>query len=344
MSDILLHVNRGSDKEVAENIIRGDIAVVDAEGQLLAYSGDPDKYTYMRSCAKPLQASVLLECVEAERFAFSPEEIAVMCASHNAEQFHQDAVFSILEKIGLNELSLMCGAAYSFGNPAVTEDFIRRGLPPRAVYNNCSGKHCAMLAACIAKGYDTAGYYLPAHPVQRDILDTVADYTLMNKSDITVGVDGCGVPVFAMPVFNMALGYARLVGGVLDGARSSAASAIVSAMTLYPLYVSGTGTFSSELMTAYRGNLIAKLGADGVYCIGVADKNLGIALKIESGGLEHVSTVVMSVLEQLDLFDGEKVGLLSDYRCKSAHNCRGEAVGRVIPVFSLQKMQKVHKA
>ena len=337
MSDVLLHVTRGSGQGIAENIICGDIAVTDAEGRLLAYSGDPYKYTYMRSCAKPLQASVLLECDGAERFAFSQEEIAVMCASHNAEKFHQETVLSILEKIGLDESSLMCGATYSFGNPAVTEDFIRRGLPQRAIYNNCSGKHCAMLATCIAEGYDTADYYLPDHPVQKDILKAVAGYTLMNTADITVGIDGCGVPVFAMPVFNMAFGYARLAGGNLDGVRGRVARDIVSSMASHPLYVSGTGTFCNELITAYSGSLIAKLGADGVYCIGIVDKNLGIALKIESGGLEHVSTVVMNVLEQLDLLDSGKAELLSGYRCKTAYNCRGEAVGRVIPVFSLRK-------
>ena len=164
MAEIAVAVKRGS---LVENFIRADIAVVSADGRLLASLGDAQKYTYMRSCSKPIQALVPVVAGIAEKFAIIEKELAIMCASHNGEEFHVEAVRSVLQKIGLDESYLQCGPAYSFGNPKVTEEYMRKGIPPMAVINNCSGKHSAMLALCQAEGYDTSNYFKPEHPVQQ---------------------------------------------------------------------------------------------------------------------------------------------------------------------------------
>ncbi|MCL2678531.1 MAG: asparaginase [Clostridiales bacterium] len=335
MPEILLEISRGP---LTENLIRGDIAVTDAQGVLLYQAGDPFKYTYIRSASKPLQALAALERGVAARFGLSQEEIAVMCSSHNAEDFHVGAVKSILSKIGLDESCLKCGATYSYANPAVTESLMRRGLPKSPLYNNCSGKHSAMLALCVMEGYGSDDYYLPEHPVQQLILQTVAEFAGMQKEGITIGIDGCGVPVFALPLYNMAYAYARLFGKRGFGAaRARAARDVRESMTGFPHMVAGTGEFCTALMTAYQGELVGKKGADGVYCVGLAGGGLGIAVKTEDGSLKWISSVVMSVLDQLGLLNTTQIAQLAKFYVQDNLNCRGEKVGQVSPVFTLHR-------
>ncbi|MCL2817980.1 MAG: asparaginase [Clostridiales bacterium] len=335
MPEILLEISRGP---LTENMIRGDVAVTDAEGAPLFHAGDPYKYTYMRSAAKPLQALSLLERGAAARFGFSLEEIAVMCSSHNAEDFHTEAVRSILAKIGLDESRLKCGASYSYGNPAVTESLIRRGLPKSPLFNNCSGKHSAMLALCVLEGYGLDDYYLPEHPAQQLIRQTVADCAGMKKEQLTVGIDGCGAPVFALPLHNMAYAYARLLNPHGFGtARAQAAAAVREAMTGFPRMVAGTGEFCTALTTAFESSLIGKKGADGVYCVGLAAPALGIAVKTEDGSLKWISSVVMSVLDQLGVLSSAQKRALGSFYFQDNLNCRGEKIGQISPVFTLQK-------
>lgn len=334
MAEIAVAVKRGS---LVENFIRADIAVVSADGRLLASLGDVQKYTYMRSCSKPIQALVPVLAGIKEKYALNEKELAIMCASHNGEAFHVEAVRSVLQKIGLDESYLQCGPAYSFGNPKVTEEYMRKGIPPMAVINNCSGKHSAMLALCQAEGYDTSNYFKPEHPVQQRILAKLAEISEYPQQQIEIGVDGCGVPVFALPIFNMALAYAKFADMPETAADRVAAERLCTAMTNNPEMIAGTGSFTSELMRVAQGRLIAKEGADGVYCIGMRGGNLGIAIKCEDGNLTHISCIAMSVLKQLQLLTDMQLAELEHFRLKANRNCRSEVIGSVEPVFVLTK-------
>jgi len=336
MAEIAVEVKRGS---LTENFIRADIAVVSADGRLLASLGDAYKYTYMRSCSKPIQAMVPVQAGIAGKYALTEKELAIMCASHNGEDFHVSAVRSILHKIGLDESYLQCGPAYSFGNPKVTEEYMRKGIPPMAVINNCSGKHSAMLALCQSEGYDTADYYKPEHPVQQRILAKLAGISEYPQEKISIGVDGCGVPVFALPIFNMALAYAKFTNMTETAADYAAAELLCDAMTNNPEMIAGSGSFTSELMRVAGGTLIAKEGADGVYCIGMRGSKLGIAIKCEDGNLTHISCIAMSVLEQLRLLNEVQLSELGRFKVKENVNCRSEVIGSVEPVFVLSKAE-----
>lgn len=332
MSEILIHVTRGN---VVENIHRGDIAIVDSEGSLIAWKGDPQKYTYMRSCAKPLQASAVLESGAASRFGLQGKEIAIMCASHYAESFHTEAVQSILSKIGLQEESLTLGETYSMSE-AVKDHMLRSSQAKRKLYNNCSGKHAGMLALAAHKDYDISDYIQKSHPVQQTMLETVAEYCDYDADKIEIGIDGCGVPVFALPIYNMALSYAKLADrNKLQAERKQAAEVLVKAMTNYPEMISGTGGFCSELMKHTKGRILAKLGADAVYCVSILDRNIGIAVKIEDGNVKVLSSVVMEVLMQLNALTQEEIALLEGFHVKENINSAKCTVGEIHPVFQL---------
>ena len=332
MSEILLNVTRGNN---VENIHRGDIAVVDSQGNLIAYKGDWGKVTFMRSCAKPLQASTVLESGAAEHFNLEDKEIAIMCASHYAEKFHTDTVEGILNKIGLSEESLMLGASYSL-KENVTEEMVRSGEVRRKLFNNCSGKHAGMLALAVHKGYDKSSYMELENPIQQAMLKTVAEYCEYDVGKIGIGIDGCGVPVFALPIYNMALAFAKLADrSKLQGERKKAAEKLVKCMTSYPEMIAGTGGFCSELMRHTKGRILAKLGADGVYCVSLLDKNIGIAVKVEDGNVKASSSAVMETLIQLNALMQEEIQLLKGFYIKENINTAKYKVGEIRPVFKL---------
>lgn len=334
MSEILIKVSRGP---LTENIIRGDIAVLEPSGRLIAHCGDAQKVCYMRSAAKPLQAASAVERGIMEAFSISEEELAIMCGSHNGEDFHVRVIDSILKKIGLDESYLQCGTDYSI-NQAIREKRIAAGTEKRSVYNNCSGKHAAMLALCVKEGFDVSNYYLPDHPVQKIILYGISEYTGIAEEDIVIGVDGCGVPVFGLPLYNMALAYMRLANpDLLPERKRAAASRITTAMTSYPLMVAGTGDFSTSLMEVTRGRIIGKMGADGVYCSAVLNGNVALAVKIEDGNTPALAPVVLQAYRSLgELTDQEYQGL-EHFAVREVFNCLGEKVGESKANFSLEK-------
>lgn len=332
MSEVLVHVTRGNS---IENIHRGNIAVIDRSGKLIAKAGNPYQATFMRSCSKPMQASAVLESGAAEQFGLDDREIAIMCASHYSEDFHVQAVLSILYKIGLDESYLKCGPTYSI-NEKVTEDYLRKGHTKKSTFNNCSGKHAGMLALALKCGYDVRTYNLLENPVQQRMLKTVAEYAEVDAEDIGLGIDGCGVPVYELPLFNIALAYSKLADtGLLRGKRRAAANKIISSMTRYPEMISGTGGFCTELMKHTNGKLVAKLGADAVYCVGAIGKGIGIAVKIEDGNMKVLSSAVVEVLRQLQLLDDDELKALWQFHIKDNINTLGDKVGEVRPAFTL---------
>lgn len=334
MSEVLVEVTRGP---IVECIHRGDVAVVNADGKLLYYTGDAHKLTYMRSAAKPLQALEVVLSGAADRFNFTDKELSVMCASHYGEEFHLNTVESILKKLGLDKGQLLCGTTTSL-NPEYALKLANLGTVLTPVYNNCSGKHSGMLAVCVQKGYSLEDYTSPVHPVQIEMKNIISYMCKIDVNEIVVGTDGCTVPVFGMPLYNMALGFARLANPEkLAPEYKKAAERIFTAMNNSPEMVAGTNGFCSELMRITKGKLVAKLGAEGVYCIGVKGMGIGIALKIEDGGTRALSPAAMQALEDLNILTEEEKELLKNFKIKDNRNNVKAIVGQVKPAYHLTK-------
>jgi L-asparaginase II len=299
--------------------------------------GDAGRETYFRSAAKPLQALNVILSGAADRFGLADDELAVACGSHYAEDFHRAAVLSVLRKAGVpvEKLKSPPGPSikYSF---ALKQAASGRALD--AIDSNCSGKHSGMLAACVARGYPLDGYMEPDHPVQRDIVRILSEMCGVPAESIGIGEDGCGVPVHYMPLSAMALGYARLAApDGLPAELRAACARVCGAMNAHPEMVAGTGGFCTELMRHTGGRLVAKIGAEAVYCVGVAGRSMGIAVKVEDGnGSRPLSVAVMHALCELGLFpDGVPEGLRRFVQ-PQVKNDHGHVVGDILPVFSLK--------
>lgn len=333
MCELLVEVTRGP---LVENVHYGSIAVVDTSGKVIAYAGDPHFVSYMRSSAKPLQASAALEAGTIDRYGISERELAVMCASHIGDTYHVEAVSAILEKIGLTEDAFTLGPVLSMSGK-LRDERLAAGVAPRRIYNNCSGKHSCMLALCQDKGWDIRDYQRLDHPVQQLIRATVAAYCEMQPDEIIVGVDGCGVPVFAMPLDHMALSYCNLTNPEqkLPPQRAAAARRITRAMGANPEMIAGFGMFCTSLISATHGRIIGKLGADAVYCCAPVDGGLGIALKITSGNAAMLAPVMVRALKQLDLLSRAEQDELAHFAAFDNYNCQKDKVGETRAVFDL---------
>ena len=330
----LVQVMRGSRLEA---VYRGAIAVVDARGQLVAFVGDSNLTSFLRSSAKPFQLLPLVESGGADRLGFSDRELAVMAASHNGEEFHVQAVVGILARLGLDESALQCGAHPPLYPPSAWA-LKNAQQQPSALHNNCSGKHSGMLAQCVDRRLPIADYLSPQHPVQVTIKQTLAELASVSLDSIDVGIDGCSVPTFALPLSAAARAFARLADpSELSEPRRSALRRIASAMMAYPEMVAGTKRLDTDVMHAGKGRIVVKGGAEGYYGIGIlTSPGLGVAIKMEDGdGERGRNAVVVEVLRQLDALDDEGLTALARHAAGPMKNHRGLTVGEVRPCFQL---------
>ncbi len=317
---ILVEATRG---QMVESRHRGHAIVADADGRVVAAFGDPDVAIYPRSSIKPLQALALIETGAAKRFAVGSEEIALACASHDGGPEHTARVAAWLARMGLAESDLECGA-HAPTDARAAEELIRRGRSPSPVHNNCSGKHTGILAGALHLGEPTRGYLAPDHPAERRLKAILADMSGASLADTPTGADGCGIPVYAMPLKGLARAMARLARPErLPPARAEAARAVFEAMTRHPRLVSGAGRFDTEAMTVGNGKFIVKGGAEGVHAAAITGvgAGLGIAVKIEDGA-GRASAVVMAAL--LARFAGIN---LVDWRAPILRNIAGREIG-----------------
>jgi L-asparaginase II len=286
-------------------------AVVRADGVLVGQAGLPQTVTFWRSCAKPFQALPFVESGGLEDLRWDDDELAMACASHSGEPEHVAIVESMLKDIGLEEGDLACGS----------------GERMSRLHNNCSGKHAAMLARAHLAGWETTGYEKATHGVQRDIVRTIGEWTSSDPDTIPWAVDGCGVPVFALPLERMAVAYARLGAATADGAAR-----VLGAMRSRPFLIGGSDRFDTVLSESSCGRIVAKVGAEGVHSVAIPGMGLGFALKVEDGAQRAQFPAVIRLCQHLGALPAELPPVLMDRLVVAVRNTRNEIVGEVRPV------------
>lgn len=332
MSEIVVEVLRS---EAVESIHRGNIVVVNSNGDVLNSCGEIEYRSFMRSASKPIQAAAVLERGIAERFGLDLSEIAIMISSHSGEKTHIDTLKSIIRKVGIVEDVLQCGKHDPLGVDAARE-LITKGESPTSLHCNCSGKHLGQIAATIIKGLPLEDYYKLNNSIQPEIRQMIMQYSGVGEAQIQLGQDGCGLPVYFLPLRNMALAYANLCNeNFMNGKYVKSQNYVISAMTVHPEMIGGKGRFDTELMKHFGDRLIGKFGDEGVYCVGLIGKGIGIALKIEDGHTRAVSPAILEALRQLGVISGKEMEPLKDFWNPPIKNHRGEVVGEIRAAFRL---------
>lgn len=293
---ILIEVTRGA---LVESAHAGSVVVADAAGRHLLALGDVRRPVFPRSSVKALQCVPLIESGAADRFQFGDEEIALACASHSGSDRHAGIAARMLARAGLGEPALGCGAHPPMGDGAARA-LAQRGERPSQLHNNCSGKHAGMLATAVHLGEPVGGYWAPDHPVQKRVRAVIAEMSGQPLGDDVMGIDGCAVPTWAMPLASLARLFAVLgTGDGVPAGRRATVARIMSACWREPDLVAGPGRADSVLMRALPGEIFLKTGAEGVYCGCFPKLGLGFALKIDDGTKRASAGAAMALIEHV---------------------------------------------
>jgi L-asparaginase II len=318
VNPILSQILRGAS---VESYHRGAFCVSDAQGNISQASGDVKRNIFPRSAIKAFQCVPVIETGAADRFGFSPEEIALCCASHSGEAEHVRVAAAMLRKIGIDETAYECGNHW----PERMADKIvlaRANQQPRAIHNNCSGKHAGMLAVAKQLLAPFQGYTLVTHPVQQAVARVLDRYCDADTAHAPKGIDGCSVPTWALPLENLARGFAKLfVESNATGQR------IAQAVGSNPFMIAGTKKFDTSIMQALP-RLFIKVGAEGVYCGAIPHAALGFALKIDDGAVRGAEVAIAKLLADLDCWTVEEKAILAGFTHVTLSNWRSLEVGQ----------------
>jgi L-asparaginase II len=321
---ILIEVRRG---ERVESRHRGAAVVVDAIGRIVGAWGDIEGSIFPRSAIKPLQALAWVETGGADRFGLSECELAIACGSHQGEPLHVACVEAWLARIGCREADLVCGPHAPIAEAAANA-ILRAGAVPSRLHNNCSGKHTGFLAACRGHGLTDMGYEDIDHPLQVAVRRVLSEMGATTVAADEAAIDGCGVPVYPLPLTALATAFARLAApDKLDPHRAEAVRRIIGAMVAEPLYVSGSGGFDSRIIAAGAGRVVSKTGAEGVHVAALPVVGLGIAVKIDDGAQRAANAAIAALIRR---FDG--AATVADTAVRNPiRNTLGEVVGEIGP-------------
>jgi L-asparaginase II len=242
-------------------------------------AGTGDLVTFPRSAIKPLQA--LPGAAALDALGLGPRHLALACASHGGTAEHLAGVREILAAAGVDEAALRCGALEP-RDPGAAAQLRADGLAPQPIHHNCSGKHALGLALCRVRGWPTEGYLDAGHPLQHAMRAAVTQGAGLDE--VAAGVDGCGMPAFALPLGALARAFAHLD------------ERVAAAMRAHPLMVAYDGAVDTELMRAEPA-LVAKVGAEGVLAVGTADGR-ALALKVVDGGMRAIDPAGVALVRE----------------------------------------------
>jgi L-asparaginase II len=322
---VLVEVVRGP---LVESRHRGAIAVSDAEGKAVLGIGDVASAIFPRSAVKALQALPLIMAGAAERFGLSDEELALACASHSGEAAHVAGVERMLAKAGLDPSALRCGAHWPVAQAAAAA--VARCGMPSPLHNNCSGKHAGFLCFARALGVDHADYWRPAHPVQQRVRRVLGDFTGATLGEAQCAIDGCSVPTWAVPLTNLAHGFAKFATGRgISAEHAKAAVRLRQACAKAPWFVAGTGRFCTDIMQLLGERVFVKTGAEGVYCAALPAQGLGIALKCDDGAGRAAQAIMAALIARFVPLGASERAVLERFASPVLRNWNDFEVGQI---------------
>jgi L-asparaginase II len=339
---ILVEALRGG---AVESMHRGALAVLDADGAVVAALGDISRPIFPRSAVKVLQALPLVESGAADELGLDDEELAVACASHAGEPAHTAAVERALAKAGLDASALECGTQWPSQERAARA-LAAAGREASALTNNCSGKHAGFLCvACRLHGGRgdlrrfAKGYIGPEHAVMRTVTAALQSCTGFDLARAPRGTDGCSIPTFAIPLANLALAFARVGTGTgLPAGRAAAAQRLRRAVARHPFMVAGTGRFDTKVMERLGERVFCKVGAEGVFCAALPERGLGVAIKIDDGNNARAAEVAMAaVIEAFVRLEDAEATFMRDLSDATLRNWNGIEVGSLRATSALRE-------
>lgn len=341
----LIQITRGSydNADAVEVVHRGSVAVVSGDTEVLHALGDVRHSAHLRSTAKPFQLLPLLKRKINKKAGLDDGDLALLMSSHSGESEHIARLRVVMQKLQVDETELLCGVHEPMSG-AARRALLLASNKAGVLHNNCSAKHCAMVATARSIGPEGASYIDASHPLQREIASLLLEISGASPKEIGFGIDGCSAPTFIMPLFRIATLYAKLAQSGSSN-YGDELKLLFSAGTSNPFMVAGTKRLDTVLMQVARGTVFAKTGAEGVYAMAVrpCDKyksGLGLAIKVDDGDNTNRARelIALSLLIKLGVLSESELrsnSLLSEILDGKIKNYRGIETGHMRSVFTL---------
>ena len=316
-----------------ESCYYGAIAVVDSTQKVVFAAGDITTPVFPRSTVKALQALPFVAEGAADRFSFPEEALALACASHQGEPAHIATVSDILTRLGLDHNALECGSHWPLDTTA-THTLVAAGKKASALHNCCSGKHAGLISLACALHHNFQGYTHPDHPVIQRVARTLAHITQTPHTETNLGIDGCSLPTWAIPLTALALAFARFATGTyLPDDYATAATRLRTAMSRHPFMVAGSHQFDTLILQELAPRVLTKMGAEGVMTIALPEQGLGIALKCRSGHIQATEAAAAAMIQRFGKIENP---ILTHFMARKLKNWNGQEVGELLVARDLQ--------
>ncbi len=294
---LIVKVTRGDYLESQHQVVA---VITDSHGKRVQQWGKVDQLVFPRSTAKPLQAMPLVLSGAVDSLKLNQRQLAMACASHNGEAEHTQVVSNWLTQLGMHESDLECGAHWPVEDATIK--LARKGNDACQIHNNCSGKHCGFLSLAHHRGIAHQHYVQPDHAVQQEVNSTMGRIMDINVFDHPMGIDGCSIPTYALPLPNLAMGFARFGSGEqLPDGWDKAAKQLYDAMVTEPFFVAGTDRHCTRVMQAFGDQVACKTGAEGVFGAAIPSLGYGIAIKAIDGNARAAEVALNHLLSELHM-------------------------------------------
>jgi len=324
---------------IRESAHRGWIAITNSSGDLVVGTHEKFPPIFIRSSLKPIQALPFIFAGGLEKFSFTSEELALIMSSHSGEKVHTDLVLKIIEKTGIKQKDLQCGTHIPYSEKTAQE-LIKKGEEPSVLHCNCSGKHSGMLAVCLLNNWPKENYLDYAHPLQQEIRRHLTKILAVNADLLPWGVDGCGVPTYALPLEKLAELYAKMTEPEkFPQDYRDIFKLISSAIENNPYLIAGENRVDTLIMQSAPRKIISKIGGEAVLGVGLKEQKLGIAIKIEDGSNRPIIPVLLNCLKKIN-FNFSNVPELKKSEQTPIFNNNKDIIGLIKTKINFLKINK----
>ena len=325
LANLEVHVTRGQTVESRHLV---DAVVVDSKGQVVTVYGNEQALVFPRSSIKMLQAVSLVESGAIEKFSLSQAHLAIASSSHWGDEKHTSLVGAWLNQLSLEIEDLVCHPHEPY-DEKTRRQLIRSGQPSNRLHNNCSGKHTGLLCTCLMLKENFKFYEKWDHFIQIRLRKVLSELAGIDMEKAPWGVDGCGIPTYAVPLDSLATAFSALL---LDRAwspdRLAALKAIQAAVITEPHLIAGESAFCTDMIRGSRGKVVVKTGAEGVYCGACLNTGFAFALKVKDGATRASELAAAILLQRLGGLSPEDVVSLARHTRPVIRNWEGEIVGK----------------
>lgn len=318
---------------IEDQLYAGNLVVVNKRGKIIHSIGDPYKLAYMDSLANFFQVVPSYITNSVKKYDLYRDEVCLLLGSHSGEKSHRDTVMSLLGKIKKSENDILCGQNFPLYKPLRTK-MKSENYVPTPVYSSDIGKHIAILMSCMTTGIDIDGYNELSHPSQQAIFDIICDVCQVEKENIVNISEYQGLPSFAIPIYNTAVGYSKLANFGTNKYVNSFRR-MIDAIKWSPFMYGGTQRLCTDLYKVTASRILGKHGNDSYYAISILDKGIGIVLKLDAPNVKIRDFIIVETLKQIGALTDEEMHELSKYTKLDVYNKDNKITSQTKVMFQL---------